>query len=194
MAFGAVGGIESGITLGERYDIGQFKRPPREGEKRFSPQARVYIAELSTFLKAKQAEEFFEIRGMRSRFGCRDSDCCRRGVTDMTRDPRSHFLRQRPGEVTAMGRQPEALRASTYLDEFLRPATDLALTASRAYPRLEVARVRLSAGAQPLEPCTASARPDLRHGAPRRASPAEIGLTHGGGDEARCQRPWPKAG
>ena len=31
MAFGAVGGIESGITLGERYDIGQFKRPPREG-------------------------------------------------------------------------------------------------------------------------------------------------------------------
>ena len=42
-----------------------------------------------------------------------------------------------------MGRQPEALRASTYLDEFLRPATDLALTAMHAYPRLEVARARL---------------------------------------------------
>lgn len=143
MAFGAVGGIESGITFGERFEFGALKRKPKDGDRRFSPQARVYISELGAFLTVKQAKEFFEIRGMKARFGCRDTDCCRRGVTDMTADPRPHFLRKRPREVAAMSRLPEDLRAPTYLDEFLRPATDLALTASRAFPRLEGARVRL---------------------------------------------------
>lgn len=143
MAFGAVGGIEGGITLGERFDIQALKRPPREGDGNFSPQARVYIAELGTFLTRKQAQKFFEIRGMKSRFGCRDTECCRRGVTDMTRDPRSHFLRTRQSEVSRMSRLPEDLRAGTYLDEFLRPATDLALTASQSFPELNRTRTRL---------------------------------------------------
>jgi hypothetical protein len=143
MAFGAVGGIESGITLGERFNVQDLRKKPQEGKGGFSPQARVYIAELGTFLTTKQAREFFEIRGMKARFGCKDSDCCRRGVLDMTGNPRPHFLRRRPREVTEMSRLPEDLRASVYLDEFLRPATDLALTASRAYPQLEKARTRL---------------------------------------------------
>lgn len=42
-----------------------------------------------------------------------------------------------------MGRLPEDLRAPTYLDEFLRPATDLGLTASQVYPRLDRTRTRL---------------------------------------------------
>jgi hypothetical protein len=144
MAFGAVGGIEGGITLGERFNFQDLKKKPKDGDgSGFSPQARVYIAELGTFLSAKQAAEFFEIRGMKAKFACRDTECCRRGVADMTKDPRPHFLRKRPREVAEMSRLPQELRAPTYLDEFLRPATDLALSAAQAYPALEKTRLRL---------------------------------------------------
>lgn len=141
LAFGAVGGIEGGVTLGERFDFQTLKRK-QEGSG-FSQPPRVYLSDLAAFMSRKQAEEFFDIRGMRPKFGCRDTNCCRRGVDDMIRDPRSHFLRRRSGEVATMGRLPEELRASMYLDEFLRPATDLALTAAKAYPSLEKTRVRL---------------------------------------------------
>jgi hypothetical protein len=143
MAFGAVGGIESGLTLGERFNFRDIQKKPKDGKDGFLPPPRVYIAELGAFLTAKQAAEFFEIRGMKSKFGCKDTDCCRRGISDMIRDPRSHFLRRRNREVSEMSKRPEEFRASNYLDEFLRPATDLALTASRAYPLFESTRVRL---------------------------------------------------
>lgn len=144
MAFGAVGGIESGITVGERFNFHDIRKKPKDdGKGGFLPPPRVYLAELGVFLKSKQAKEFFEIRGMKSKFGCRDTDCCRRGVDSMIRDPRSHFLRKRSREVVDMGRRPEEFRAANYLDEFLRPATDLALVASRAYPLLERNRARL---------------------------------------------------
>jgi hypothetical protein len=143
MAFGAVGGIESGLTLGERFNFHDIRKKPKDGQDGFLPPPRVYIAELGAFLTAKQAKEFFEIRGMKSKFGCKDTDCCSRGVDDMVRDPRPHFLRRRSREVGGMAKRPEEFRAPSYLDEFLRPATDLALTASRAYPLFENTRVRL---------------------------------------------------
>lgn len=144
MAFGAVGGIEGGITVGERFSYQDLKKKPKEEDgPNWSPQARVYIAELGAFMSTKQANEFFEIRGMKAKFACRDTDCCRRGAADMTKDPRPHFIRRRSDEVDEMSRLPEELRASIYLDEFLRPATDLALSAAKAYPPLERTRVRL---------------------------------------------------
>lgn len=144
MAFGAVGGIESGITLGERFSYQDLKKKPKDDDgPNWGPQARVYISELGTFMSVKQADEFFEIRGMKAKFACRDTGCCRHGAADMIKDPRPHFIRRRPSEVSAMSRLPEELRASTYLDEFLRPATDLALAGAKAYPPLEKARVRL---------------------------------------------------
>ena len=144
MAFGAVGGIEGGITLGERFSYQDLKKKPKDGDGPvWSAQARVYVSELGAFLSRKQAAEFFEIRGMKAKFTCRDTGCCRRGAADMTKDPRPHFVRRRPEEVEAMSRLPEELRAPIYLDEFLRPATDLALAAAKAYPPLEKTRVRL---------------------------------------------------
>jgi len=143
MAFGAIGGIEGGVTLGERFDFQSLKKQQKNDGPGWSPPPRVYIAELGTFISRKQAKEFFEIRGMKPKFACRDTDCCRRGVADMIKDPRSHFLKRRPREVGALGRLPEELRATVYLDEFLRPATDLALAAAQAYPSLEATRLRL---------------------------------------------------
>jgi hypothetical protein len=142
LAFGAVGGIESGITYGEHYNISALFRAPRDGAP-FSPQARVYLPDLGAFLSRKQAEAFFETRQMKGSFGCRDTSCCRRGTVDTLRDPRPHFVRQRLREVARVSRAPETLRSQVYLEDFLRPATDLALRAAKVEPALETARKRL---------------------------------------------------
>lgn len=140
LAFGAVGGIEGGITVRESFDANRLLRPPA-GDG-FSPPPRIYLPDLGAFLTRKKAEAFFEHRRMRSEFGCQNTRCCRR-ATDMLRDPRRHFSVQRMAEVTGLSQIPEQLRAGIYLDDFLRPATDLALQAARVEPSLESTRRRL---------------------------------------------------
>ena len=49
----------------------------------------------------------------------------------MIADPRRHFLVQRGAEVTKLTRTPEELRATLYMDEFLRPASDAAAGGGR---------------------------------------------------------------
>jgi hypothetical protein len=151
LAFGAVGGIESGITLGEHFDVRPLVRAPSNAEP-FSPPPRVYLPELGAFLTRAQAEAFFENRQMKVFFGCRNSRCCRRGSADMIADPRRHFILRRESEVTRISRAPSTVRPQLYLDDFLRPATDLGLRAAqvdkslaRVQRRLESWRVTLGA-------------------------------------------------
>jgi hypothetical protein len=148
-AFGAVGGIESGITFGEKYDVSPLLREPKGGDA-FLPQPRVYLPEIGAFLPREVARAFFENRQMRSAFGCRDGGCCRRGFVDTLADPKRHFMIQRLREVSALSRAPESLRTQLYLDDFLRPATDKALKAARTEPALETMRKRLEAWRQTL--------------------------------------------
>lgn len=142
LAFGAISGIESGITMGERYDVKGLLRPPTGG-KAFAPSPRVYLTELGAFVTREQARQLFSNRQMRSLFACKVDGCCRRGATDMDADPRRHFVLRRSGEVSFYGRAPEPLRAGLYLEEFLRPATDYALRATRVLAEIEPARRRL---------------------------------------------------
>jgi hypothetical protein len=80
---------------------------------------------------------------MKPAFGCQQDGCCRRGAADMIADPRRHYLLSRGRELTSLSNMPESLRAGRYLEEFLRPATDLAARAARALPTLEPHRRRL---------------------------------------------------
>ncbi len=82
---------------------------------------------------------------MKTLFACRVSDCCRRGAIDMAVDPRRHFVLRRTSEVNYYSRPPEPLRSGLYLEEFLRPATDLALRAARVAPALEPTHYQLEA-------------------------------------------------
>jgi hypothetical protein len=143
LAFGAVGGIESGITFGERFDARPLLRPPRDDQKAFAPAPRVYIREIGSFLTRAQASAFFERQQMKSVFGCKNERCCRRGWADMLADPRRHFALRRAAEVQELSRAPSTLRAQNYLDRFLRPATDLALRASHVEPALRSSQRKL---------------------------------------------------
>jgi hypothetical protein len=141
LAFGAVGGIESGITIGEHFDANSLISR-RDGGKPFTPQARVYVAALQTFLSKKQSRAFFENRTIRSYFACKER-CCPRGSDDMLLNPKRHFLRRRTAEISRLSALPESVRASRYMEEILRPATDQMAKAVKVEPQLETTRQRL---------------------------------------------------
>ena len=145
-AFGGVGGIEGGVTFGERFDISPLIK--RNDSKPFAVPPKVYLSEIGLLVLRGQAEALFEHRGMKASFGCRQ--CCRRGVTDMIANPRRHFVFRRSGELRYLSNMPEPLRAGQYLEQFLRPATDLALRAARALPELNNHRRRLEARREAL--------------------------------------------
>lgn len=131
LAFGAVGGLAHGVTLGERFDTSGWHKVP-EG-KPFGAKTRVYLPALDLMLPRVDAERFFEAGGGRARsaFGCRDTNCCRRGVDDMTQVPARHFLYQRTQQVAGLGQIPESIRPTDFLEEHLRPASDAALIAAK---------------------------------------------------------------
>lgn len=141
LAFGAVGGIEQGVTVGERYDL----RPllARKASKGgFLPAPRVYVKEIGAFLSRKDARKLLAHRTVKNRFACQ-LPCCPRGVEDMLEDPRRHFLVSRAKEVEQLSRVPEADRADLYLETWLRPASDRATLAARLNPKLRKQRERL---------------------------------------------------
>jgi len=142
LAFGGVGGIEGGITLGERFDARGLLRPRKTG-KPFAKPPRVYVARLGVFMERAQARALFENRQMKALLACKDERCCRRGSDDMLADPRRHFVLQRAREVSRLSRAPYVLRPQIYMDEFLRDATDLALQAAKVDPTLVPSQRRL---------------------------------------------------
>jgi hypothetical protein len=176
LAFGAVGGIESGITTGENFNIGRLTRPSTKG-RAFLAHPRVYCKDLGVFLPIKAAREFFDVRRMKTFFACRES-CCPRGVQDMLSEPRKHFVATRVREVQRISSVPGSLRRQIYMEDFLRPATDLALQGTQVYPALEKQRKRLESWRGTLgavareEPLKSWSQPpsDRRKSRPSRAS------------------------
>ncbi len=143
LAFGAVGGIESGVTIAEGVNLDGYLKPPNPAATPFAHAPRIYLHEIGAFLDRKKAETFFAARGMKTAHACRSSDCCPRGWRDMHIEPRRHFAAQRSREVATLSAVPESLRAGYYLENFLRPASDRALRAAEAEPTLTSARKRL---------------------------------------------------
>lgn len=129
LAFGAAGGIAHGVTSGERFDAGAWRKPRRG--KGFAPSWRVYVPAIDAMLKRADAAALVNKSSRaKAMFGCTDPSCCPRGVKDMLENPVRHFLCQRVGEVGRLGQIPEQLRPQRFLDQHLRPMTDRALAAS----------------------------------------------------------------
>ena len=145
MALGAVSAIESGVTDGETFDadaLTRRPRTPREGEKVIGATPRIYLHTLGAFVTTKEAQAFFAVRGMTSSHACQ-APCCPRGVEDMVSHRIGHFAMRRQAEIDALTRIPAHRRAKVWLDTELRPASDRAIAAERAHPRLLSVRKRL---------------------------------------------------
>lgn len=131
----AVGAVESGITIGQGFDVGRLIKPPtkREDAKAFGPQPRVYLDQLGLTLSKDEATAFFKARGTKGRFGCQDQPCCR-SWQDMISDPRRHFVYTRAREVSGISRVPSHDRPTLALD-WIRNASDAAVHAAKANPK-----------------------------------------------------------
>lgn len=170
LAFGAVAGLESGITSGEQFNFGRLKTAPKK-KPVFSARPRVYLPSLGIFLQRSEAAEFFKNPELR-RYACRDTDCCHRGVDSMLKDPRRHFTFTRMEEVGLLSSTPEKLRPDSYLQRLLHPADDhlrrvlaSGLIPSSFIPRLEKRLRRLHGWRKTLTEMT-------RSGLPQTFSPA----------------------
>jgi hypothetical protein len=143
LGFNAVAGVESGITMGDHFDVTRLARPrdARSLGTPFSPSPRVYIDRLGLFLKRKEAERFFAAKGMRRQFGCQDRPCCRT-PDDTIRDPRRHLLHARAQQVAQISHVPPPVRAQVHLDT-IRLASDDAMHAARIDKRFEKDQRRL---------------------------------------------------
>jgi hypothetical protein len=129
LAFGAVGGISHGVTLGERFDTSHLRKP--KTGKGFLPSHRVYIRPLDLMLERRQAKQIFEaVPRAKATFGCNDTKCCPRGLRDMLEHPARHFMYQRMKDVGALSAIPEHLRAGVFLEDMVRPASDMAVRAA----------------------------------------------------------------
>jgi hypothetical protein len=128
-AFGAVGALAHGVTHGERFDTAHWRRP--RGQESFGMGRRVYVPALDMLLTPAEAQILFGFgRRTTALFGCRDPQCCQRGVTDMLQNPAQHFLRQRIDEISKLSSIPVSLRASRFVEQTLRPITDTVLAAT----------------------------------------------------------------
>lgn len=143
MALGAISGIESGITDLEGFHLDQFvKLPIADGRPAIGSTPRIYIQSLGIFMTKKEATAFFGVRGITAQHACQIG-CCRRGVEDTYQYRIKHFVMSRDSEVQRLSSVPVHLRSKSYLDEYLRPACDKAVVASRAIPSLGRVRRRL---------------------------------------------------
>ena len=130
LAFGAVGGIAHGVTLGERFDTSHWHK--RSNGTPFAQHTRIYIPQLDWQLARVDAEKLFETGAKaKAAFGCHDTTCCARGITGMLQAPGRHFLYQRTREVGGLGQIPESLRPQRFLEEHVRPTSDRALLATK---------------------------------------------------------------
>lgn len=142
MAFGALGGIESGVTVNDHTDLADWLRvPTKRGGG--GGEARIYLHQVGAFLDRSKAVALFNRPGMKAAHACLDTACCPRGWRDTQVHYREHFVSQRAREVSALSQVPETLRAGHYLESFLRPASDRAVRASELEPALLSTRKRL---------------------------------------------------
>jgi len=142
LGFGAVGALAGGITSGDQFEFNRLKRARDEGESGFAA-PRVYISELQSFLSSKRASSFFAKRLAQSYYACKNDACCKNGLQDMLGNPRRHFLNTRLNEIARISSFPEASRPDGYMDEFLRPATNMLVKAANAEPALQKVLSRL---------------------------------------------------
>lgn len=131
LAFGAVGGIATGVAMGERFDASAWHRDRVQGAG-FAPQPRVYLPTVELMLKPLEARQLFDrhIR-LKGQFGCSDPDCCGRGLFDMLEKPARHFVVQRIKQIAELSQHVHSSRATIFLDRSVRPMTDQALLLSK---------------------------------------------------------------
>lgn len=130
-ALGAVDLVDSGITLGDTFDISRLQRPPAGGEvSSFSPPSRIYIEALGTTVDQKVAAALLNSNRGKYYFACREQACCPNGSRDMLGDHRRHSALARQRQYAGLAKVPRTMRAEHFLQFTIGPVCDLLSRAS----------------------------------------------------------------
>ena len=131
LAFGAVSGIEVGVSSGESFNVGRLAKRSA-AKKGFAPHRGIYMSTLGLQLNRYEASKLFENRSLKASHTCQNPKCCREGSIDMLSNPRRHFVISRMSEVSGISSQPPTVRPTEFLEQHLRPATDRLVRAINA--------------------------------------------------------------
>ncbi len=89
VAFGAAGGLAHGIDAHEAFKVANWKRAAADG---FGVSTRVYIADADLYIDARTFGPVLENPVIRARMGCRNKQCCPRGMDDMFGNAKAHTI------------------------------------------------------------------------------------------------------
>ena len=138
IAFGAVGGISHGVAEKERFQARDWYKP-RSGAGGGLPR-RVYLSGIDTYFSIDHTRNLLDHRGVKPMLACNDTSCCPRGVEDMLKAPKVHFLNQRVRQLADLSSVPELRRADHFLRKQLGPAGSTA----RKVERLNLSDTKLA--------------------------------------------------
>jgi hypothetical protein len=143
-AMGVVDAVESGIAIGDAFDIGDRLRPA--GMNGSGPtKRRIYLEALGHTVDVTAAIALMSTGQGKTRFACQDRKCCPDGAKDMLRDPRRHSLLARQRQLADLAAIPASQRAEFFVQRVLTPVCDSLSRASQTVPRfLEIHRRALS--------------------------------------------------
>jgi hypothetical protein len=142
-ALGAVDAIESGITVGDSFDVASV-RSAATGSSGFAPPQRVYLESLGMTVALDVATKLTGTSRGKLQFGCREQKCCRNEI-DTLNDANRHSALARYRQYAALARVPPRMRADHFLGTMLTPVCDMLARASDAHaPFQKVHRRMLS--------------------------------------------------
>lgn len=142
-ALGAVDLVESGITVGDSFDISRIQKPPARGGSSFSPPKRLYVEALGTTVDYKVAAALLGSNRGKAYFACKDPTCCPNGYRDMLADHRRHSALARQRQYTELARVPRTIRAEHFLQHIVGPVCDMLSRASATHPPFNGAHRRM---------------------------------------------------
>ncbi len=124
LAFGAVGGIAHGVTMQQSFTTSHWRQP--RGAQSGGAGWRVYVPQLDVLLKPPAADALLNSSPrVKAACGCRDTHCCPHGARDMIHRPARHAIYQRAREIERLSLAPQRLRADQYLNDVVRPVSDM---------------------------------------------------------------------
>jgi len=118
LAMGSVGGLSHGIGAREGFRANDWQKYDA-GD--FGMRTRVYTSDLDLYFDSPSLKAITDNPAIRSRVGCKDKQCCPRGIDDMLGNARQHFVNSRFGQLARLGKSPESRRAGSFIRNELIP-------------------------------------------------------------------------
>ncbi len=137
LACGAAGGLAHGIGIREGFKVANWQKTNRGN---FGVRTRAYVGEADLYIDTKTFGPVLDNPVIRSRMGCKNKQCCPRGLDDMFGNAKGHTINTRFEQLALLAQSTESQRTGSFIRRSLIPtgATLIKLDhALQAHPELQ---------------------------------------------------------